>query len=360
MASKKIPMTLENKWDIIYVSFVVIGLIGLILLWNGTFIWFLMTLFLPLIIWIYRGNWFLITIDWTLDRLKNFKKYQTKIIYTIVLFIILFIFTIKASIPFISAWIKEYQHNRILEIQQQQARVEKIEKENTPQIKIQMITDLNWIVKWTWITLEYIVDNASWVYFNGNLVSPSSGVNYFKQEVALSTPNITVDIKGQNKYWFDVQQFTIKRDMTDQEIQTAKEAEQVRIQKEKLAEETRIQAEKDAEKARIAEEKYKNSPAYKNQLLQDRVDKLNSNDWRDESTTLQVWCQQTLKNTLKSPKSADFPWGYWDFKVKAWKIVADSYVDAQNSFWAQLRMYFECIFELDWEIVSLVDIKELQ
>ena len=352
-------MTLENKWDLIYISLAVIGLIGLILLWNGIFIWFFMSLFLPLIIWIHKGDWFRITIDRTLDRLKKFKKYQTKIIYTIILLGILLVFTIKASIPFVNAWIKEYQHNRVLEIQQQQARVEKIEKENTPQIKIQMITDLSWILKWTWITLEYVVDNASWVYFNGNLVSPSNGTNYFKQEVELSTPNITVDIKGQNKYWFDVQQFTIQREMTDQEIQTQKEVEKIRIAEEKLTEETRIQAEKDAEKARIAEEKYKNSPAYKTQLLQDKADKLNSNV-NGPAVELEVQCQEMVRLMLKSPSSADFPGSYkwWGGFIVQWsKIVNDSYVDSQNSFWAQIRTYFNCIFELDWETVKLVDIK---
>lgn len=55
-------------------------------------------------------------------------------------------------------------------------------------------------------------------------------------------------------------------------------------------------------------------------------------------------CEDLVKQQLKSPKSADFPWlnSEWKYTpiVDGYKV--ESYVDAENSFGAQIRGYFGC------------------
>ncbi len=64
-----------------------------------------------------------------------------------------------------------------------------------------------------------------------------------------------------------------------------------------------------------------------------------------EKSNYQYWTQETVKSLLKAPKSADFP------KINNWAIVANpfyvavqSYVDAQNSFGAEIRNEFTFIY----------------
>lgn len=269
---------------------------------------------------------------------------------------------------------------------------QRLEKESTPKPNIQMLTDLNWVFWWTWvlgwtwafewswITLDYVVYSANVVNFGDEWASPSTGVNsstwakYFSQFVELPTTGTTVDIKGRNKYWSGEQTFTIEREQTDQEIQAEKDAEQAKLQADQEAKQAQIQAQKDAEQAQIqadkeakkaakeaeqaqiAQEKYLNSPAYKNKLLQDKADEIN--DSSVEKWTLQRECKDWVRLMLKSPSSASFPWmADMTFRVEWGKIIAYGFVDSQNSFWAQLRTNLECIWELDWETMSLFDIK---
>ncbi len=65
----------------------------------------------------------------------------------------------------------------------------------------------------------------------------------------------------------------------------------------------------------------------------------------EEKSNYQYWTQETVKSLLKAPKSADFP------KINNWAIVANpfyvavqSYVDAQNSFGAEIRNEFTFIY----------------
>jgi hypothetical protein len=67
-----------------------------------------------------------------------------------------------------------------------------------------------------------------------------------------------------------------------------------------------------------------------------------------EQSNYQYWTQETVKSLLKAPKSADFP------NITEWAIVANpfyvavqSYVDAQNSFGAEVRSDFTFIYIKD-------------
>lgn len=65
-----------------------------------------------------------------------------------------------------------------------------------------------------------------------------------------------------------------------------------------------------------------------------------------EKSELQYSCQETIKQVLKSPKSAEFPSiAEWRFDKTPEQIVVQSYVDAQNSFGANLRAKFKFVLD---------------
>lgn len=68
-------------------------------------------------------------------------------------------------------------------------------------------------------------------------------------------------------------------------------------------------------------------------------------------------CQQFVKNRLKSPSSAEFPWGMDAEQVSEKQYRVQSYVEAQNSFGATLRKDFTCITRhkegQTWDLVDL-------
>ena len=57
-----------------------------------------------------------------------------------------------------------------------------------------------------------------------------------------------------------------------------------------------------------------------------------------------VICQEFVEQRLKAPASADFPWYSETYvtELGGAKYRVDSYVDAQNSFGAQIRQTFAC------------------
>jgi hypothetical protein len=67
---------------------------------------------------------------------------------------------------------------------------------------------------------------------------------------------------------------------------------------------------------------------------------------RPEHDALSAWvmCQQFIEERLKAPKSADFPAGYDRFTTDLGdgRYRVKAYVDAQNSFGAEIRTNFEC------------------
>jgi len=66
---------------------------------------------------------------------------------------------------------------------------------------------------------------------------------------------------------------------------------------------------------------------------------------QDRSVMAAIICSNYVEASLKSPKSADFP---WDKAAGGSKALGDqtylirSYVDAQNAFGAQLRNWYDC------------------
>ncbi|WP_035121250.1 hypothetical protein [Corynebacterium freneyi] len=55
-------------------------------------------------------------------------------------------------------------------------------------------------------------------------------------------------------------------------------------------------------------------------------------------------CQDLVEQRLKAPKTADFPWldGEWKYTPVDGGYKVESYVDAENSFGAQVRSHFGC------------------
>lgn len=77
---------------------------------------------------------------------------------------------------------------------------------------------------------------------------------------------------------------------------------------------------------------------------------------KDEWTNYEIITQKNIKALLKSPKSADFP---WPDEWKIWKddngIYVQSYVDAKNSFGADIRSHFQVTYSLDGsKVTSLI------
>lgn len=75
----------------------------------------------------------------------------------------------------------------------------------------------------------------------------------------------------------------------------------------------------------------------------------------DLKLNLRVVAQQIVEGKLKSPKSADFPWSAEEYKIEEAestregfkKYTVTSYVDAQNSFGAEIRSDFVVTFDFD-------------
>lgn len=65
-----------------------------------------------------------------------------------------------------------------------------------------------------------------------------------------------------------------------------------------------------------------------------------------ERSDYQYQTEETVKQLLKSPKSADFPsiTDGWNFGCNQYYVAVQSYVDAQNSFGAELRSEFTFIY----------------
>jgi len=84
----------------------------------------------------------------------------------------------------------------------------------------------------------------------------------------------------------------------------------------------------------------------------------------DMKTEAYVMSQNFMKQYLKSPKSADFPFDSYKYEYLGDnKMKITSYVDAQNSFGAQLRTYYEVTMRYnggEWADInnwSLLDLK---
>jgi hypothetical protein len=67
-----------------------------------------------------------------------------------------------------------------------------------------------------------------------------------------------------------------------------------------------------------------------------------------EQSNYQYWTQEAVKSLLKAPKSADFPnITEWAIGSNPFYVAVQSYVDAQNSFGAEVRSDFTFIYAAD-------------
>lgn len=65
---------------------------------------------------------------------------------------------------------------------------------------------------------------------------------------------------------------------------------------------------------------------------------------KDDAQIAVVLCQMQVKDSLKAPRTADFPWGAQaSFNGKTATVA--SYVDAENSFGALIRTHYVCTVE---------------
>ena len=84
---------------------------------------------------------------------------------------------------------------------------------------------------------------------------------------------------------------------------------------------------------------------------------------KDESSMASIQCKEFVKERLKSPSSADFPLlDYQASVIGNNQYVIRSYVEAQNSFGANLKSNYVCIVKWNgqesyairnWELISL-------
>ena len=85
------------------------------------------------------------------------------------------------------------------------------------------------------------------------------------------------------------------------------------------------------------------------------------NAWKNEnnSSMAYIMMQDFVKKRLKSPGTADFPFGYSDYtkSIGKFQYKITAYVDAQNSFGALVRTRFTGIIEQTdkerWKLISL-------
>jgi len=65
----------------------------------------------------------------------------------------------------------------------------------------------------------------------------------------------------------------------------------------------------------------------------------------EEQASYNVATESSVKSILKSPGSAKFPWLDWSYGKNPWYVAVQSYVDAQNSFGAEIRSDFTFIYD---------------
>lgn len=73
----------------------------------------------------------------------------------------------------------------------------------------------------------------------------------------------------------------------------------------------------------------------------------------DEATKYQLLCEEQVKSVLKAPNTAKFPnFTEWGFGKTKKNIVVQGYVDAQNSFGAEIRSEFQFKFDKETNAIT--------
>ena len=88
----------------------------------------------------------------------------------------------------------------------------------------------------------------------------------------------------------------------------------------------------------------------------DKKDQYEKDKYYDENYqgTIIANVQEEVKKQLKSPKSADFPWGFDEYNITyqgesedgLYMYSVESYVDAENSFGAEIRSEYMCMIHV--------------
>ena len=88
----------------------------------------------------------------------------------------------------------------------------------------------------------------------------------------------------------------------------------------------------------------------------DKKDQYEKDKYYDENyqATIIANVQEEVKKQLKSPKSADFPWGFNEYNITyqgesedgLYMYSVESYVDAENSFGAEIRSEYMCMIHV--------------
>ena len=73
----------------------------------------------------------------------------------------------------------------------------------------------------------------------------------------------------------------------------------------------------------------------------------------DEASNWMIQCEDKVREVLKSPSTAKFPsMTEWGFKKEKNIVTVQGYVDAQNSFGAELRSQFQFIIDTDTNTIQ--------
>ena len=88
----------------------------------------------------------------------------------------------------------------------------------------------------------------------------------------------------------------------------------------------------------------------------DKKDQYEKDKYYDENYqgTIIANVQEEVKKQLKSPKSADFPWGFNEYNITyqgesedgLYMYSVESYVDAENAFGAEIRSEYMCMIHV--------------
>lgn len=161
----------------------------------------------------------------------------------------------------------------------------------------------------------------------------------------------TVTVQGNKVTVNDKGEFSYEAKLRDESNSIAVEAKNGRRSAKKTISVTRIFTEDEkAERERLAQE---NAEQRANQQEEEAKRKEEEEkqkakaDAEDDGNVAAICAQNYVEDNLKSPSSADFPWSLGNKTALGDnKYLVSSYVDAQNSFGAEIRTNYICNVEV--------------
>ena len=179
--------------------------------------------------------------------------------------------------------------------------------------------------------------------FYGSVQSPESKAKFEASQKAKEEEKAKNEIA-------EAEEKAEKEKLKQEEEQAKKEAkdkEEADKQAKEEAEAQAKQAEKDAKEKAKADETEAKAKEKAETEAKEETEKLN--------IKLISTAQTIVKNNLKSPSTAKFPWGEKEYQINKkdgltegfTSYVIRSYVDSQNSFGAEIRSNFTVVLEID-------------